>query len=830
MKNPFVTAILLFAAPAALMAQVSLTGTNYTQNFDSLGNGLPNGWTTRLGVSASSVGTASSFANTNPAATANVWSNTTGAFKNFASATGLSSGSTTADQTNSANRALGIRPTGSFGDVSTNYAGFVLQLNNTAGLENFSLSMDAMLLSPQGRTNVWTLDYGLGASPTSFTSLTNWTTPAEWGTTSLNISSVTMAGLANQSENVWIRFSILSPSTGSGSRDSVGIDNFSLSYTALAGTEYFWTGDGSTLGGTGTWNAANATWSAASSPVSGVVWDSSKKAVFTNSAATITVDSVSANKGMQFASTGFVLDGGTITLGGSNASLNIITAESGVTAEIGSVLAGSAGLTKSGAGTLVLSGSNSFSGGLTVSGGTLQIAGDGSLGDAANDIVLNGALKTVGNVSIGAGRDFSGSATFDLASGTTLTINGAVSNTSTVLLNPSTLDLQGSARSLGALTVNAASTISGSGAVSASSVNASALGSGTVTFDAEVVFGGGDPAVSVGAGGTVDFNSAVSNGGGTGRIAKTGAGTLILGANNTGGLRVGAAGAAPTAGGTVILESKVVGSQATAIQHNFGTLSAASNLTGANAITNGLSIGGRTGAAAVLSGSDMEFQGQSSFFRGTGTSGQLVLNVDNTTTFSGGFGATSGGGTATGITIGGTGEVVISGASSTLVENITLAETITLTLNQTIGGGVSIGNGVAATLGGNGGLLGSLFLGSDAKFIFDLNNTGLNALTVGDSATDTVSFGAGFGIDSLVGLDSSVANGAYTIIDGPATFDFANVSNLGSNNAVSLGDGKFAYFSEGSLQVNVVPEPSTYAMLALAGAGFAGYVIRRRRR
>ena len=28
----------------------------------------------------------------------------------------------------------------------------------------------------------------------------------------------------------------------------------------------------------------------------------------------------------------------------------------------------------------------------------------------------------------------------------------------------------------------------------------------------------------------------------------------------------------------------------------------------------------------------------------------------------------------------------------------------------------------------------------------------------------------------------------------------------------------------------VVPEPSTYAMLALAGAGFAGYVIRRRRR
>ena len=33
-----------------------------------------------------------------------------------------------------------------------------------------------------------------------------------------------------------------------------------------------------------------------------------------------------------------------------------------------------------------------------------------------------------------------------------------------------------------------------------------------------------------------------------------------------------------------------------------------------------------------------------------------------------------------------------------------------------------------------------------------------------------------------------------------------------------------------SLELQVVPEPSTYAMLALAGAGFAGYVIRRRRR
>ena len=73
---------------------------------------------------------------------------------------------------------------------------------------------------------------------------------------------------------------------------------------------------------------------------------------------------------VQFNTTGYTLQGGTLTLNGSAPTL---TAASGVSASIGSTVAGSAGLIKNGAGTLTLSAANSLTGTTTINQGTLAL-------------------------------------------------------------------------------------------------------------------------------------------------------------------------------------------------------------------------------------------------------------------------------------------------------------------------------------------------------------------------------------------------------------------------------------------------------------------------
>jgi autotransporter-associated beta strand protein len=172
----------------------------------------------------------------------------------------------------------------------------------------------------------------------------------------------------------------------------------------------------------------------------------------------------------------------------------------------------------------------------------------------------------------------------------------------------------------------------------------------------------------------------------------------------------------------------------------------------------------------------------------------------------------------TSLTKDGAGTLILSGGGNH--NGATLVSAGTLLINSDFSGAtgtVTVSSGAA--VGGSGTIGGSLMFDSGAKFVFSLTDT---LIVDGDS----MNFG-GFGIADLVGLDSSVAVGIYTLIDGAAEIDWNNVSNIGAANAYALGDGKSAYFQEGSLQVVVVPEPSTFVSLIFGG--IAAMLLYRRR-
>lgn len=201
-----------------LSAQVALTPGTYTETFDALGAGLPAGWTLHTGASASSAGTAVATA----PATAS-WGDTSGAFKNFAAAdSGLTSAATVAQQGAATDRALGLRQTGGFGDPG---ASFALHFS-TLGQQVTAVSFSAQMLSVQARSAVWSVQYGIGTAPESWTTLTTFTDPAAFGATPISLGGFG-AALDNQ-PNAWLRVVALGASTGAGSRDSFAVDDFSI--------------------------------------------------------------------------------------------------------------------------------------------------------------------------------------------------------------------------------------------------------------------------------------------------------------------------------------------------------------------------------------------------------------------------------------------------------------------------------------------------------------------------------------------------------------------------------------------------------------------------
>lgn len=160
----------------------------------------------------------------------------------------------------------------------------------------------------------------------------------------------------------------------------------------------------------------------------------------------------------------------------------------------------------------------------------------------------------------------------------------------------------------------------------------------------------------------------------------------------------------------------------------------------------------------------------------------------------------------------------ISGIGAQLVKSgagaLTLSGNNTYTGTTTVSAGTLFVNGALgsstvtvaanAIIGGTGILTGDLFLhGASQLAITNLND----ALTV----SGNISFGSGFGINNLLGLDwdSLDLNTSYTLISTNQTFDQAGLNHFGFENRVSVGNaGREAYFTNGSLALVIVPEPS----------------------
>jgi len=226
---PVIFTILGLAGGSGHAAVLTLSNGTYTQNFNGIGaSPLPTGWDVRTSATTTSLGTVQTYTNTPGTTTA--WADISGGFKNFASAA-LGTGSATAAQTAAANRALGLRQSGSVGDpggsFSFNFA--------STGRQITSFSLDLQTLDNQPRSTTYSIQYGIGATPTSFTTLGTYTTGA-FGSTTVTFDVDDFGTSLNNLSQGWIRIATLSASTGSGNRDSFAIDNFVMNVVPEPGT------------------------------------------------------------------------------------------------------------------------------------------------------------------------------------------------------------------------------------------------------------------------------------------------------------------------------------------------------------------------------------------------------------------------------------------------------------------------------------------------------------------------------------------------------------------------------------------------------------------
>lgn len=441
-------------------------------------------------------------------------------------------------------------------------------------------------------------------------------------------------------------------------------------------------------------------------------------------------DTLSISSGGALGSGTLSLSSGTLAVTGATTIDNQIDLDNGggtidtsADVTVTGVIDGFDGLTKSGANTLTLTGTNTYSGGTTISAGTLQIGNGGTSGSIMGNITNNSALAFNRSDALTYAGAISGTGSLTKSGAGTLTLSGANTYTGGTTISAGTLTFNGSMS--GNITNNSALIFSSSGAFSyggdiSGTGSFTKFGAGTLTLTGANTHSGGTTisagTLQIGNGGTsgslsgdiannsaLIFNrsDALSYGGvisGAGSLTKSGAGTLTLTGANTysgtttisaGTLQIGDGGTSGSLSGNIINNSALIFDRSDASSYG-GAISGTGTLT-------------KSGAGTLTLTGPNTYSGTTTISAGTlqigngGTSGSLSGDITNNSAliFDRSDAFSYGG------TISGTGTLTKSGAG-----NLTLTGANTYTGATTISAGTLSVNGSAGAITLNGGTLG----------------------------------------------------------------------------------------------------------------------------
>ncbi|RUL78793.1 autotransporter-associated beta strand repeat-containing protein [Dyella choica] len=379
-------------------------------------------------------------------------------------------------------------------------------------------------------------------------------------------------------------------------------------------------------GGSGTWSVTSQAWTSSDGSVPSVAMQPQPGfAVFGGAPGTVTVDDRAgqvAAAGMQFDVGGYTLTGDALALVGSNGRAPVIrvgdgsSAGANMTAIIGNVITGSDGLVKTDLGTLVLTGNNTYTGGTTISAGSLQIGNGSTTGGIGGNVTNDGSLEFDRSDAVGFGGVISGSGSLSQMGSGTLTLTSANPYSGTTAINAGKLALSGSGSIANSSDVSVANgaTFDIGGTPSGASIT-SLSGSGSVNLGSQTL------SLTYASG---NFSGVISGNGG---VTLASGNETLSGTNAYTGATTIDSSATLTLTGDLTTSSNVI---------DHGTLDV-------SASTTGVSLSHLSGDGVVVLGSKpLTLSNTTGSFAGViAGSGGLVLSSDNVTltgtnTYSGG--------------------------------------------------------------------------------------------------------------------------------------------------------------------------------------------------